>query len=114
MIYKVVFHIDESSKWELLLKNVSNLAQHIDFSASKVEVLANAEAVREYSGKSADPLHAHMDKLAASGVRFAACSHALTGLGISSEELPPFVCVVPAGVLELIERQAEGYAYIKP
>lgn len=114
MTYKVVFHIDESSRWELLLKNVSNLAQHIEFSASEVEVLANAEAVREYRKNSAAPLLDRMDTLAAAGVRFAACSHALSGLGISSEELLPFVQVVPAGVLELVERQADGYAYIKP
>jgi intracellular sulfur oxidation DsrE/DsrF family protein len=33
---------------------------------------------------------------------------------ITKDQLPENVVVVPAGVLDLIELQAQGYAYIKP
>ena len=33
---------------------------------------------------------------------------------IAAEQLPGNVVVVPAGVLDLIKLQSEGYAYIKP
>lgn len=46
--YKVVFHIDELSKWKLLLTNVSNLLNAVDNKKFHIEVLANAEAVKYY------------------------------------------------------------------
>ena len=51
--YRVIFHIDERSKWKLLLGNVENLLQaadsHDDCQSITVEVLANSEAVLEYA-----------------------------------------------------------------
>ena len=48
------------------------------------------------------------------GVNFVACNNAMKAMGIEQKQLTPFVKIVLVGVLELIERQAEGYAYIKP
>jgi intracellular sulfur oxidation DsrE/DsrF family protein len=114
MIVKTIFHIDEISKLGLLLKNVQNLTQAVELSGSQIEVLANSEAVKFYVATTQNADMALMKELAHSGIRFAACNNALNGLGIQREQLAQFVEVVPVGVLELIERQAEGYAYIKP
>ncbi|MEA4933053.1 MAG: DsrE family protein [Lawsonibacter sp.] len=113
-IVQVVFHIDESVKWGLLLKNVSNLLHEVDLNASQIEVVANAEAVEFYTVKTSSEHTTLAANLAEAGVKFAACSNALRDRGISEQELDPFVLVVPAGVLELAQRQKEGYAYIKP
>ena len=111
---KVIFHIDENSKWSLLLKNVQNLVQAVKPSASHIEVLANSEAVKSYVATDQNNDMAVMKELAHSGIRFSACNNALKAMGIESKLLAPFVEVVPVGVLELIEKQAKGYAYIKP
>lgn len=111
---KVIFHIDESSKWELTLKNAANLMPLIDMEASQIEILANAEAVQDFRNKEANPYGEAMLRLSKQGVYFAACNNALKGMGIPPEQLMPFVHVVLAGVLELMQRQAQGYAYIKP
>ena len=110
MNYSVIFHVDEMTKWELTLKNVANLLEQTQLC---VEVLANSAAVSGYVS-SQNPLIASMQQLDAQGVRFVACNNALKGLGIDRASLPEFIKVVPAGVLELVERQAEGFAYIKP
>lgn len=52
--------------------------------------------------------------IATEGVTFHACSNAMRANKIVKEQLPKDVVVVSAGVLDLIELQAEGYAYIKP
>jgi intracellular sulfur oxidation DsrE/DsrF family protein len=114
MTVKVVFHIDENSKWGLLLKNVHNLAQSVELSGNKIEVLANSEAVKFYIETTENSEKVLMKELAFSGIRFTACNNALNSMGIQPKQLMQFVEVVPVGVLELIERQAEGYAYIKP
>lgn len=113
MNYDVVFHVDEMSKWSLTLKNVSNLLQQVDKEKTRIEILANSEAVKGYMLLD-NIFETDIRQLHAQGVVFVACNNALKALAIDPIELLPFIKVVPAGVLELIERQSEGYAYIKP
>lgn len=114
MILKVIFHIDEMPKWGLLLANVRNLIEAKGEPPAELEVVANSEAVRLYEKERADSLLTSIGELSDQGVRFVACNNALKALGIKREQLLPGVSIVPAGVLELAEKQAEGYAYIKP
>lgn len=108
---KVIFHIDELSKWELLLKNVSNLLHSIDIGECDVEVLANSEAVKFYILNTDITV---LKELSNKGVKFVACNNALNSYRIKKENLIDFIDIVPVGVLELINKQREGYAYIKP
>ena len=47
-------------------------------------------------------------------VVFHACANAMRANHVSESSLPEQVIVVPAGVLDLVELQSQGYAYIKP
>ncbi|HNX62434.1 MAG TPA: DsrE family protein [Candidatus Limiplasma sp.] len=109
---KIIFHVDEVNRWELTLRNVQNLLSSGE--SLEIEVLANAAAVRLFTLPDQSGTLQDIAKLAQSGVVFAACKHALAAYQITQERLPPFVTVVPVGVLELARRQTEGYAYIKP
>lgn len=109
--HKVLFHIDETEKWTLLLANVKNLVSAAVPEKVTVEVVANAVAVSYYVKAAAHP---EMDKLAADGILFCACGNALRNLGLDPSELSGYVKVVSAGVRELMERQEDGYCYIKP
>lgn len=111
---KVLFHIDELSKWELLLGNVKRLTQFADRKTSRIEVVANSEAVKGLVAAETNPYRQPVEQLSELGVLFAACNSALTNLGIQPRQVIPSVKIVPSGVLELTERQADGYAYIKP
>jgi uncharacterized protein len=121
---KVVFHIDEVEKWPLLLANVRNLVKVVDVAVSAIIVLVNSKAViifdqQTFNGHPFDrkvqPNHMDIVKeLALQGVEFAVCQNSLTGSSISIESLPEYLKVVPVGVLELIEKQTQGFAYIKP
>ena len=111
---RVIFHVDELSKWGLLLKNVQNLVQAAEGDSVQIEVLANSEAVKLYVKNRAVNELSAMQDLSKQGVHFVACNNALKGLSIGREQLAPFISVVPVGVLELIKKQSEGYAYIKP
>jgi intracellular sulfur oxidation DsrE/DsrF family protein len=76
--------------------------------------VANGEAV-DFLKASAPPGNKELpERLAGAGVLFTACRNALRARGIPESGLWPFVQIVPAGVLELIRCQREGYAYIKP
>jgi intracellular sulfur oxidation DsrE/DsrF family protein len=48
------------------------------------------------------------------GLKRCACRNSLNGLMIKPEEVFEFVQIVPVGVKEIIEKQLDGFAYIKP
>lgn len=115
---KVIFHVDEPGRWPMVLTNAANLIQYgseenVPFEA---EILANSQAVRQLTAEGAArmELTERMAELARFGLRFAACRNAMRSLRIEPGELLPFVRTVPSGVVELVFRQEEGYAYIRP
>jgi len=113
MSVKALFHIDEPEKWTLLVQNVRNLIQALEGRDRDVEILANSSAVAELAGAGSGRIPG-IEELAAADVRLAACRNSLKALRIPESALPGYVVVVPVGVLEIIDRQAEGFAYIKP
>ena len=48
------------------------------------------------------------------GALFAFLTVTLRANQIAPQQLPDFVRVVPAGVVEIAQRQEEGFSYIKP
>jgi intracellular sulfur oxidation DsrE/DsrF family protein len=112
MVIKVVFHIDEIEKWDLTLANVENLLKGIDVENSHIEIVANSKAVLAYKNDSI--IGEKLKILVSNKVDIIACNNALKNLNIEDEILYSFVKIVPIGVKELIVRQHEGYAYLKP
>lgn len=114
---KALLHIDDNAAWELAIGNAKNLLDYADSIRTDctVELVANGPAVTMLAESAArkagiyEPLASLSER-----VRICACANALRKNQIPAEALPAFVTVVPAGVGELVERQAEGFAYIKP
>lgn len=121
---KVVFHIDEVEKWPLLLANVRNLVKVVDVTVCRITVLVNVKAVIIFDqhtfndhlfDRKVQPSHVDIIKqLTLQGVEFTVCQNSLSGSNIFVESIPEYLKVVPVGVLELIQKQSEGFAYIKP
>ena len=115
---KVVYHIDEMEKWDLLLANVRNMCAFYEAAghAATIEVVATAAAVRALTREAArdSGRSAAFAALQEAGVLLAVCANALAANGVGADALVPSAHVVPAGVVELAQRQQEGYAYIKP
>ncbi|BCV22196.1 DsrE family protein [Moorella sp. Hama-1] len=128
---KVLFHVNESSRWEVVLTNLANFLHDVGEGQAAIEVVANGEAVSVFgiscfvaggnaggsscgTGTTRGTPVEKMEQLAAKGVNFIACRNALKGQSIPEDSLPGFITVVPAGITEIVRRQAEGYAYIKP
>ena len=115
---KAVIHVDETKKWDLALTNAANIMRYgeqtgMDFT---IEIVANSEAVKDLREEQArkDGRYDTIRDLALDTVKFAACRNALANAGIRESTLIPFVEVIPSGAVELIKKQQEGFAYIKP
>ncbi|WP_027357002.1 DsrE family protein [Desulfofundulus thermocisternus] len=124
---KVLFHVNESDKWQRALVNITNFLNDVGQGNADIEVVANGEAVSVFKsgclltggsgqccGTASGSLMDQMKKLSEMGVSFVACRNALKAQSIDEESLPNLVTVVPAGITEIARKQTEGYAYIKP
>jgi intracellular sulfur oxidation DsrE/DsrF family protein len=111
MMIKVVFHIDEIEKWDLLIGNVENLLRSLGNTEYEIEILANSKAVIQYKKENNNK---KLEELSNKKVDIIACNNALNSQKITQEMLAYYVKIVPVGVKELIDKQLEGYAYIKP
>lgn len=113
--YKVIFHIDEMSKWKLLLANVNNLIQDLENQTITVEVLANSEAVKFFILNEINEKDYHTIALLLNkSVQFCVCNNSLKSNNISPDSLISGIHIVSSGVSELMIKQHEGFAYIKP
>jgi intracellular sulfur oxidation DsrE/DsrF family protein len=116
MTCKVVFHLDwnDADRLNMALNNIFNLLKDPFAQTARVCVLANGQAVRLFEKRSATSTQARIAELRGKGVRFALCNNSLTGLNLGRDELVEGCEVVPAGIVELVRLQQEGFAYIKP
>ena len=113
---KVVFHLDwdQEERLTLAMENIKNLFKEITPQMCRVCVVANGKAVKLFHKDNVREHTADMEELHKMGVRFMACGNALAKNNIDQNDLLPLCDVVPTGILELINLQAQGYAYIKP
>lgn len=99
--------------WAPVLNGIENVQKA--FGAENVEI----EAVAHEKGlamvvKATDPgLAERMQKIAATGVVFAACENSMRHQHVNKEDLFPFDITVDSGAAELIRKQEAGWAYIK-
>lgn len=115
---KILFHVDQAERWTTCLGNVYNTLKYFDEKAvvGEVEIVANAVAVKELSkiGAEAAGIAEEMSHYIKKGVKVLACRNALIGQQIHEEELLEGVGVVDAAIIEIAEKQSEGWAYIRP
>ncbi|MFA5972452.1 MAG: DsrE family protein [Lentimicrobiaceae bacterium] len=113
--YKVVFHLDESVKAraDLVLGNITNLIADLGEDNVTIELVANSEGVIAFLKEPSWHL-SKIEGLMAKGVRFVVCANSLRQAGLTSDSLMAQVEVVPAGVSEIVKKQSEGWAYIRP
>ncbi len=128
MKLKLLIHVNEPERWLIALGNITNFLNDVGDENADVIVVANGAGVRGYAGRpEKTDVHGEacviggpeanlstMQVLSKRGVVFTACSKALESQGIKTEEIPEFVRVIPAGMTEMVRRQMEGFAYIKP
>ena len=113
---KAVFHIDWEKRENLVmaLNNIKNLFKAVPVEDAVVHVVANGPAVNLFKKDGSQETAWDIQALSEQGVLFLLCSNSLNNFGLSPDDLIGCCKTIPAGVVELIRLQNEGFAYIKP
>ena len=114
---RLLLHVGDNDRWSVALGNAVNFLEDVGEDRADVVIVANGTAPASYAYS--DKIET-MKVLAEQGVQFIACRNSLKKLCaggsvcINENALPAFVNVVPAGISEIVRKQQEGYAYVKP
>lgn len=111
---KVVFQVSDgdAAKWNLALNNAKNVQQELGADRVDIEIVAYGPGIGML--KADATTSNRVAEAAGSGVKVVACENTMKGLKLSKADMNPAVGYVPAGVVELMKRQGEGWAYIRP
>ena len=112
--HKVVFQVSDAdpAKWNLTLNNAKNVQQELGANQVDIEVVAYGPGIGMLK---ADALIANrVSEAAQAGVKLVACENTMTVQKIAKADMNTAISYAPAGVVELMQRQREGWAYIRP
>ncbi|SKA29589.1 hypothetical protein SAMN04488128_103143 [Chitinophaga eiseniae] len=112
VIFQITAAAPEAQK--ALLGQLHNLLQYYHDRQSRitVEVAVHGDAY-PLLFTADNPFAGKVEELHARSVSWLICQNTINGRQLKMDQLLPFVEVVPAAVAHLVERQAEGWAYIR-
>lgn len=115
MYYDLVIHVDDNDpkRLNLAFNNYANYAAALPGEDYRVVMVANGPAVQLFT-RAQGELGARAAQLMAQGLKLCVCNNALKAFGVDAADLWDGVEVVPAGVVEVVRLQREGFAYLRP
>lgn len=112
--HKIVFQFtnaNDTLQQKAFVKQLENITAH--WPNAKYEVVVYNQGV-ELVMKNNTKYQARLQTLKAKGVNFVVCENTLKNRKISKDAFPEIlVGFVPAGIAEIVEKQEEGWSYIR-
>ncbi|MFZ6746677.1 DsrE family protein [Undibacterium sp. JH2W] len=111
---KVVFQVSDgdSRKWDLALNNIKNVIKDMGRDNIEVEVVAYGPGIDMFKFES--PAASRIEEVIKMGAHVVICENTMRAQKISKADMLENLGYVEAGVSQLIKRQQQGYAYIRP
>ncbi|MEO6976365.1 MAG: DsrE family protein [Gallionella sp.] len=111
---RVVIQVSDadSGKWNLALNNAKNVQTALGADKVDVEIVAYGPGIGMLKMDSA--VGNRVDEFKKSGISIVACQNTMKNMKLTDADMLPNTSYVPSGVVELIKKQQQGYAYIRP
>jgi intracellular sulfur oxidation DsrE/DsrF family protein len=112
---KVVIQVSDGdqAKWNLALNNAKNVQTDLGAANVDIEIVvygAGAIGMLKFDS----PVGNRVDEAIASGVKIVACETTMRGQNLTRSDMLKSVGYVGSGVVELMAKQQQGWAYIRP
>lgn len=111
---KVVVQVSDAdpAKWNLALNNAKNVQTDLGAKNVAIEIVAYGPGIGMLKAESI--AGNRVREAMATGIKVVACENTMTNQKITKNDMLPGIDYVPAGVVELMQRQQQGWAYIRP
>jgi uncharacterized protein len=112
--YRVVFHVTENNpeKWNIVLNNVGNIQKDLGKQNVTVEIVTHGPGIEMFKAESKvrDRLAQALDN----NVVLDACENTMRNAHVTKADMYPGVSFVPSGVTHILQRESEGWLYLRP
>ncbi len=111
--HRIVFGVtsDDEKDWQITLGNTRNLLAGLKPDPVEIEIVAFAGGINMVKADSS--VAADIAKLQEQGVKFVACQNSMRAHKLELKDLLPGLAPVPAGIVEVVTKQEQGWIYIK-
>jgi intracellular sulfur oxidation DsrE/DsrF family protein len=111
---RVVMQVSDNdpAKWNLALNNARNLQADLGAGNVEIEIVAYGPGIGMLKQDSV--VGNRIGEALASGVRVEACENTMRGQKLAKADMLNGIGYVPAGVVEIMQKQQQGWAYLRP
>ena len=112
--HKLIIQVSDNdpAKWNLALNNAKNVQD--DVGAANVDIAIVAYGPGIGMLKLDSPTASRVADTMKANVRVVACENTMRAQKITKDDMLPAISYVPAGVTEIMKKQGEGWAYLRP
>ena len=111
--YRVVMQVSnpEPRGWHQALNNALALTKNAGRANVQIEIVANGAGIGmlKYNSPEAKEVAAALRM----GIKVIACGETMKALMLEKDDMLPEIGYVPGGLIEVLDRQREGWLYIK-
>ena len=102
---------NDPARWNLILNNMNALREDVGSEGAEIELVAYGPGVNMLKADS--PVKQRIAEALKSGVKINACQNTMRAMKLTPADILPDVGYVPSGVVEVMKKQQQGWAYIR-
>ena len=112
--HRIVIQVSDNdpTKWNLALNNAKNLQDDVGAANVDIEIVAYGPGIGMLKLES--PTGARIADAMKANVKVLACENTMRGQKLTKDDMLTGISYVPAGVTEIMKKQGEGWAYLRP
>ena len=111
---RVVIQVSDNdpAKWNLALNNANNVLKDLGDKKPEIEIVAYGPGIGMLK---ADATTANrVSDAVKAGVKIVACENTMRAQQLTKADMNASIGYVPAGVVEIMTKQSEGWSYLRP
>ena len=111
---RVVIHVSDNdpAKWNLALNNANNILKDLGAASTEIEIVAYGPGIGMLKAEAATANR--VSDAVKAGVKVVACENTMTAQKLTRADMNPATGYVPAGVIEIMSLQRQGWSYLRP
>ena len=111
---RVVMQVSDNdpAKWNLALNNAKNIQTDLAAPNVDIEIVAYGPGIGMLKADSV--VGNRVDEAIAAGVKVVACENTMRAQKLTQTDMLNKISYVQAGVVEIMQKQQQGWAYIRP
>ena len=102
----------DPGKWNLALNNARNLQADLGERNVEIEIVAYGPGINMLKAESV--VANRIQEALGTGVKVLACENTMRGAKLQKDDMVDGIGYVAAGVVEIMQRQQQGWAYLRP